>query len=255
MGVSPGPNNGEPEVQNSLSISPLLGPGETRYTPGVTSADQEVFLETLSQACEALGLALTAEQARLCAHHAALVCETNAHTNLTRITEPEAMALKHYADSLTAFLVLPRLARGASVCDIGTGAGFPGVPMKVLRPDLKLTLLDSSSKRVAFLTEVCNALGWDDVTCLHARAEETKGRTYDVVVARAVAALPKLLPWTHKLIAPGGRLALLKGPDLETELAEAAPLARKLGLTLLENKKLTLPDPEHSGRTLVVYRR
>ncbi len=214
-----------------------------------------MFLATLLKACEALGISLTDEQAALCARHAMLVCETNAHTNLTRITEPEAMALKHYADSLTAFLVLPRLARGASVCDVGTGAGFPGVPMKILRPDLALTLLDSSSKRVAFLSGACESLGWSDVTCLHARAEETKGRTYDVVVARAVAALPKLLPWTERLLAPGGRLALLKGPDLDSELADAAPLARKLGLTLIENKKLTLPDPESSGRTLVVYRR
>jgi 16S rRNA (guanine527-N7)-methyltransferase len=219
----------------------------------VTEEEAARFIEALNRACEALGLALSEEQALLCAHHAALVRETNAHTNLTRITEPEAMAMKHYADSLTAFLALPGLARGATVCDVGTGAGYPGVPMKILRPDLELTLLDSLNKRVVFLEESCHALGLTGVTCRHARAEEVKDARFTVVVARAVAALPKLLPWTARLLQPGGRLLLLKGPDMATELAEAAPTAKRLGLRLIEARQLTLPDAEGSGRTLVVY--
>ncbi|MGC4044079.1 MAG: 16S rRNA (guanine(527)-N(7))-methyltransferase RsmG [Armatimonas sp.] len=219
----------------------------------MTDDETRRFCETLSAACEALGIAITEEQVALCARHAALVLETNTHTNLTRITEPEAMALKHYADSLTAFLVLPKLARGASVCDVGTGAGYPGVPMKILRPDLKLTLLDSLNKRVVFLDESCRALGLENVTCRHARAEEVKDARFDVVAARAVAALPKLLPWITRLLKPGGRLVLLKGPDMTAELREATPIAKKFGLQLQEAKEINLPDPENSGRTLIVY--
>jgi 16S rRNA (guanine527-N7)-methyltransferase len=221
----------------------------------VTDDERQRFGEALRSACEALGLAISEEQIALCAWHAALVRETNEHTNLTRITEPEAMALKHYADSLTAFLVLPKLVRGSSVCDVGTGAGYPGVPMKILRPDLRLTLLDSLNKRVMFLEESCRTLGLEDITCRHARAEEVKDARFDVVIARAVAALPKFLPWTARLLAPGGRLVLLKGPNMAAELAEAAPVAKRLGLRQQETRELTLPDAEHSGRTLVVYER
>ena len=93
------------------------------------------------------------------------------------------------------------------------------------------------------------------MTCLHSRAEEAKGRKYDLVVARAVAAMPKLLGWCAGLVAPGGRLLALKGPDVLDELAEARPLAQKLGLTLVSSRAFTLPDDERSGRTLVTYRR
>ena len=127
--------------------------------------------------------------------------------------------------------------------------------MKIVRPDIKLTLLDSGSKRVRFLEASCAALGLENVMCLHARADEAKGRTFDLVVARAVAAMPKLLPWCANLVAPGGRLLALKGPDVLDELAEARPIAQKLGLTLISSRSLTLPDDEGSGRTLVVYRR
>jgi 16S rRNA (guanine527-N7)-methyltransferase len=221
----------------------------------VTDEETERFLEALKDACAALEIPLTDEQAALTARHAALVLETNAHTNLTRITEPEAMALKHYADSLTAFIAVSDLKSGASVCDVGTGAGYPGVPLKIVRPDIKLTLLDSLNKRVRFNQESCAALGLENVTCLHARAEEAKGRKYELVVARAVAAMPKLLGWCAGLVAPGGRLLALKGPDVLDELSEARPLAQKLGLTLVSSRSLTLPDDERSGRTLVVYRR
>lgn len=219
----------------------------------MTEDETKRFSAALKEACTALDIAITEDQIALCARHAALVLETNTHTNLTRITEPEAMALKHYADSLTAFLALPRLARGASVCDVGTGAGYPGVPLKILRPDLKLTLLDSLNKRVVFLEESCRTLGLENVTCRHARAEEVKDARFDVVVARAVAALPKLLPWTSRLVKPGGRLLLLKGPDMDTELQEGASVAKRLGLHLQDAKEITLPDAERSGRTLVVY--
>ena len=221
----------------------------------MTDEETGRFLEALLDACAALEIPLTDEQAALCARHASLVLETNAHTNLTRITEPEAMALKHYADSLTALIAVSDLKPGASVCDVGTGAGYPGVPLKIVRPDIKLTLLDSLNKRVRFNQESCKTLGLENVTCLHSRAEESKEKKYDLVVARAVAAMPKLLGWCAGLVAPGGRLLALKGPDVLDELAEARPLAQKLGLTLVSSRALTLPDDEGSGRTLVMYRR
>ena len=103
------------------------------------------------------------------------------------------------------------------------------------------------------LEESCRALGLENVTCRHARAEEVKDARFDLVAARAVAALPKLLPWIARLVKPGGRLVLLKGPDMDAELKEGASVAKKLGLQLQESKQITLPDSERSGRTLVVY--
>ena len=151
-----------PRVNRSPGNLWVLGAGgQARYDGRVTNEETGRFLEALlKDACAALEIPLTDEQAALCARHAALVLETNAHTNLTRITEPEAMALKHYADSLTALIAVSDLKPGASVCDVGTGAGYPGVPLKIVRPDIKLTLLDSLNKRVRFNQEAAKLWGW-----------------------------------------------------------------------------------------------
>lgn len=218
------------------------------------------FSLALTQATQALGLSLTEAQRAQCARFAALVVETNQTLNLTRITEPEAMAIKHFADSLTLLLAVPDLHPGARVCDVGTGAGFPGVPLKIVRPDLKLTLVDSLRKRLTFIEGALTTLEIPDVALIHSRAEDLHGsprigggggKRFDLVTARAVAAMPKLLSWCGALVAPGGRFVAMKGPEAEDDAGAAA----KYGLVREKTLPLTLPDAEASQRTLVVYRK
>ncbi|WP_395093857.1 16S rRNA (guanine(527)-N(7))-methyltransferase RsmG [Armatimonas sp.] len=211
--------------------------------------DKQVFLAALKTATEAIKVPLTDEQAAQCAHFAALVVETNQTLNLTRITEPEAMAVKHFADSLTLLLAILELKHGARVCDVGTGAGFPGVPLKIVRPDLQLTLVDSLRKRLSFLESALETLEIPNVTLIHTRAEELKNARFDLVTARAVAALPKLIGWCAPLVKPGGLFVAMKGVEVEDDEGVAA----KFGLTLIRQIELTLPDRESSRRNVLVW--
>lgn len=153
-----------------------------------------------------------------------LLVEWNQKMNLTAITDPVGVAVKHFADSLTVAPLLP--AGEFTLIDVGTGAGFPGVPLALLRPDCRLTLLDSLNKRLVFLEEVCRQLDLP-VTLIHARAEEGGRRPdlreqYDVAVARAVAAMPVLCEYCLPFVRVGGRFLALKGPDADRERAEAS---------------------------------
>ena len=162
--------------------------------------------------------------------YARLLVQWNERMNLTAITDPEGILRKHFVDSLTA---LPHLPAGpCRLIDVGTGAGFPGVPLAVVRGDLQLTLLDSLNKRLVFLRELCAALELP-VTLIHARAEEG-GRQpalreqFDVATARAVAALPVLAEYCLPFVKQGGRFIAMKGPEGEAEAAAAAKAAARL---------------------------
>lgn len=172
-----------------------------------------------------------------------LLIEWNQKMNLTAITDPDGILVKHFADSLT---VLPYLPAGSfSLIDVGTGAGFPGVPLAVCRPDLRLTLLDSLNKRLVFLKELCAVLDIP-VTLVHARAEEGGRRAelregFDLAVARAVAAMPVLCEYCLPFVRPGGRFVAMKGPDGSREAEEAAGAIRLLGGELADAVVLHLP--------------
>ena len=146
------------------------------------------------------------------------------------------MAVKHFADSLTLLKAVPELRQKATVCDVGTGAGFPGVPLKIIRPDIELTLVDSLRKRLNFLDGALKTLEIPGVTLVHTRAEELKNARFDLVTARAVAALPKLIAWCAPLVKPGGYFVAMKGAELEDDEGMAA----KFGLTLMRHLELTL---------------
>ncbi|MBQ9472229.1 MAG: 16S rRNA (guanine(527)-N(7))-methyltransferase RsmG, partial [Ruminococcus sp.] len=153
-----------------------------------------------------------------------LLIEWNEKMNLTAITEPEDVALKHFADSLS-LLSYVDIQQGASVIDVGTGAGFPGMALKIARPDIRLTLLDSLNKRLVFLDEVCAELGIDDVTMIHSRAEDgsrTELRdSFDYAVSRAVASLNTLCEYDMPYVRPGGIFIAMKSKDAQTEIDEA----------------------------------
>jgi len=176
--------------------------------------------------------------------------------NLTAITNDEDFAVKHFIDSLTLLPWLDKLPEAANCIDIGTGAGFPGIPIKVARPGLRITLLDSLLKRILFLRSATEELGLQDVECVHARVEDwikQKGASYDLATARAVARLSKLAGYVLPLVKPGGIFLAMKGPDVHDEIEEAKPILDKLG-GVVENIE-TVDISQGIGRSVIVVRK
>lgn len=228
--------------------------------------DARLFAEVLRDGAAQIGVPLSEERIDACRRYTALMLATNEHTNLTRIVAPAEVAVKHFVDSLTVLAAVPDLAEGARIADVGTGAGFPGLALKIARPDLRVTLLDSLGKRLTFLGEVVAELGLKDVALVHARAEDA-GRdpahrdAYGLVTARAVAALPTLLEWCGPLVRVGGRFVAMKSGAADEELAAAADAARALNLRPAGRRHdtaVTLPavpgsDEEPPARRLLTY--
>ncbi|NLH02313.1 MAG: 16S rRNA (guanine(527)-N(7))-methyltransferase RsmG [Clostridiales bacterium] len=165
--------------------------------------------------------------------------------NLTAITGEENTARLHFLDCAALCSIYD--FSGASVIDIGTGAGFPGLPLKIVKPDISLVLLDSHKKRVAFLTEVCHELGFEDVKCISERAEDLApdiGGSFDVAVSRAVARLNILCEFCMPFIHVGGVFIAMKGPDWSEELKEASNAISFLGGASPEIKKYNIPGTD-----------
>ena len=206
------------------------------------------FTEHFRQAAAASGYKLSEEQIHKFEIYYQLLVEWNQKMNLTAITEPAEVAVKHMVDSLTAFEE-QLFFSGASVADVGTGAGFPGVPLKLFRPDLQLTLIDSLQKRLNFLTAVIETAGIKDVAVLHYRAEEAGQKkelreAFDFVTSRAVARLPVLCELCLPLVKIGGYFVALKGAQYEDELLEAERALRVLGAEVAQVKPVRLPGLE-----------
>ena len=162
--------------------------------------------------------------------YAELLVEKNKVMNLTAITEPHDVATLHFLDSV-AMLTLADL-KGKKMADIGTGAGFPGMPLRIVEPSLRLTLLDSLNKRIDFLKEVCADLGLNDVDCIHGRAEEFAANhreDYDIVTSRAVANLQMLSELCLPLVKVGGYFLSMKAVDSEEEVNAAKNAIKTLG--------------------------
>lgn len=213
------------------------------------------FSAILAASADQFGISLNVEQIRQFTVYYELLTDWNQKLNLTAITAPEEVAVKHMIDSLSCYdqALFPH---GCSVIDVGSGAGFPGVPLKILRPDLALTLLDSLHKRIIFLESLTVALGLSGVTAIHARAEEA-GRQpklreqFTVVTSRAVARLNVLAELCLPLVKPGGCFIALKGARYREEAAEAVAAIKLLGGRLRELRPVVLPRlPDNRG---IVY--
>ena len=188
--------------------------------------------ERLQAGLERLGVAADGVTLDRLARYHALVTEWNARIDLTAVLDPEEMVDRHYLDS-AAPLALGLIPQGARVIDVGTGAGLPGIPLCILRPDLRVTLLDAQRKRVTFLQAAIEALDLP-AQAVHMRAEdaardEARREAYDVAVSRAVAATPTLLELTLPFVRVGGRAIAWKGPGLQAELEQARRAAHLLG--------------------------
>ena len=204
----------------------------------------------LQQYAAEYGLTVDDATAKRFDRYAELLVEWNQKMNLTAITDPVDIVLKHFTDCLTAVPLLPE-TKGISLIDVGTGAGFPGVPLAIFRPDVRVTLLDSLNKRLIFLQNVCDELGLQ-ATLVHARAEEGGRRAdlrerFDVATARAVAALPTLCEYCLPFVKVGGRFVAMKGPDSDVERQEAAAAIRLLGGHVSGVQTISLPAQPHDG--------
>ena len=175
-----------------------------------------------------------------------LLLEWNSFMNLTAITEEDDVNIKHFLDSLTIFKT-GELDGKKSVIDVGTGAGFPGIPMAIQNPDLEVTLLDSLNKRIKFLNKVVEETELGNVTTYHGRAEEFARKkefrdAFDVSVSRAVANMSTLAEYTMPYVKPGGVMIAMKGSEYKEELKEAENAIKILGGEIKEVKEITLPD-------------
>lgn len=196
---------------------------------------------------------LPTEDTAALSHFSRLLLEKNKVMNLTAITEERDVAALHLLDSVS----LLRIAdfSGKRVVDVGTGAGFPGMPLRLVKHDLSLTLLDSLGKRIDFLKDCCAALGLTDVRCVHARAEEfaaAERESYDIAVSRAVANLSVLAELALPLVKVGGQFLAMKSVESDEEIAAAKKAIATLGGQIAEQIDYRIPGTEVTHRVVVI---
>lgn len=215
------------------------------------------FLEALISKGKEAGLSFSEKQLEQFSLYFDLLIETNKVMNLTAITEPEEVAVKHIIDSLLAYdeKVFP----GKLLADVGTGAGFPGIPLKIYCPELKVVLLDSLAKRLKFLDNVIETLGLKDITCVHLRAEDAgqnkdHREKYDLVTARAVARLSVLSEYCLPLVKQGGFFIAMKGSKFVEEIAEGRTAVGILGGEIISAEEVKLPGLD-DGRAIIRIRK
>jgi len=211
-------------------------------------------LAILVTGAQAWNLALTAEQRQQFDQYQSLLLTWNEQMNLTAVTDPAAVQSRHFLDSLSCTLVTGSL-NGQSLIDVGSGAGFPGLPLKIVFPDLQLTLVESITKKCRFLETAVTELGLKQVSILNERVEllgrdPAHREKYDWAVARAVAALPVLAEYLLPLCRVGGAMLAMKGESAVAELATAETAVRTLGGSDGRWQPVTLPG-ESSSRYLI----
>ena len=207
-------------------------------------------MNRLQEKATLLNVNLSDEQIKQFETYYDMLIETNKVMNLTAITELEEVITKHFLDSLLLAKVYPDIMdQNIKVLDLGTGAGFPGIPLKIAFPNLKITLMDSLNKRVKFLQSVIDALHLCDIEAVHGRAEEAAGNVkyrecFDLCVSRAVANLSTLSEYTLPFVKVNGMCIPYKASEVEEEVKKAGKAIQVLGGKLTAVKKIPLPDTD-----------
>ena len=221
------------------------------------------FTDLLKSVCLKLNIELSVEQLEKFQIFYELLIEYNGKYNLTAITEEKDVIYKHFADSLSVMMFQNfneiRKKKDLKMIDVGTGAGFPGIPLKIVNPDIKFTLLDSVNKKLDFIREVCNRLELRNTTVIHGRAEDFGKdmgyrEKFDICVSRAVAALPVLSELCIPFVKPGGMFISYKGPDIEKELNDSQNAVKLLGGCISEVKIFNIPDTDIK-RSLIMIKK
>ena len=211
----------------------------------------------IQDAARAVGVTLDETQATQFVRYRDLLLEWNERFNLTTITDDAAILALHFADSLSLLPALPMNAQ--TLLDVGTGAGMPGIPLKIARPDLRVTLMDSTGKKIAFCQAVIDDLRLSGIRAVHARAEEAAHlrdhrEHYAIVVARALAHLPTLVEYLLPFVRVGGLCVAMKGSDAQQEATRAERAIQILGGELAQLQPVTLPGVPDQ-RALVIIRK
>jgi 16S rRNA (guanine527-N7)-methyltransferase len=225
--------------------TPSEAPAAAAAATGAREGPAEAIARLRTAARDAIGLSLTDRQLGAFAWYLDELLRWNERQNLTAVVDPVGIVLKHFLDSLT---LVPRLgpATGGAVVDVGTGAGFPGLPLRIVCPGLRLVLVEATAKKVEFCTHIVAGLGLKGVDVLHARAEELghdprHRQIYDVATARAVASLPVLLEYLLPLARVGGRVLAQKGENGPAEAQESQRALELLGGRLQQLHPVELP--------------
>ena len=214
----------------------------------------EEFERLMIEYGQKINIKFTEEQLNKFYEYMNLLLEWNEKINLTAITEPKDVILKHFIDSLT---INKYLKENRTLADVGTGAGFPGIPLKILRPDLKITLVDSLNKRINFLNEVISKLNLEDIDTVHSRIEDFgKNKKYrekfDYVTARAVANLSVLSEYLLPICKVIGKCICMKGSNVEEELSLGKGAINVLGGKISCVDEFVLPDSDICRNVIVV---
>ena len=216
-------------------------------------------IEQFIQALEAEGIALNDNQLRQFERYYTLLVEWNEKINLTAITERHEVYLKHFYDSIMTVLHLPLNQESVTLCDVGAGAGFPSIPMKIVRPNLEVTIVDSLQKRIHFLEQLVEELELEGVHCVHGRAEEVGQNPqyreqFDLVTARAVAALNVLSEYCLPLVKPKGYFLALKSQKADQELSDAQNAITLLGGQFISQSVRILPQEEAERSFILIQK-
>lgn len=214
----------------------------------------EEFCEILEKKAKKIGIVLNVKQIKNFFDYYLLLIEWNEKMNLTAITEVNDVILKHFIDSLTICKYIPQ---NAKIIDVGTGAGFPGIPIKIYREDTQITLLDSLNKRVLFLQEVINKLDLKNIEAIHGRAEEVARNNkyrekFDVVTSRAVANMSTLTEYMIPFIKIDGLCIMMKGFDYKEELEKSQRAINLLGAELKNVEEFILPDSDINRSVILI---
>ena len=207
---------------------------------------EKEFKESLKE----LGIELSTKQEEQFRKFYQFLIEKNKVMNLTRIIEKDDVYLKHFYDSSTVVKIVD-FNKVKTLCDVGSGAGFPGIVLKILYPDLEIVLLDALQKRVNYLNELITYLGFEKIEAIHLRGEEYHKKQFDIVIARAVASLEKLVPICMPLVQERGRFIAMKA-NVSEEKLKAQPILEKKQIHLDKEIVFHLPK-EESIRTLLSY--